>query len=113
MKARVFASAVVAAGLAGCATDYVPPPPVNQPGPEYSDRHAYQPHRGPGIFGDLTWHFGVPGRDGPVKASPATAAASSTEQEEFKKWRESAGASERSEFEEWRAWQEWKRKNPK
>ena len=35
------------------------------------------------------------------------------EQEEFKKWRESASNSERQEFEEWRAWQEWKRKNPK
>ena len=35
------------------------------------------------------------------------------EHEEFKKWKESAGANERSEFEEWRAWQEWKRKNPK
>lgn len=109
MKARVFASAVVAAGLAGCATDYVPPPPVNKPGPEYSDRQAYQPHRGPGIFGDLTWQFGLPNKAEPAKPSAATAA----EQEEFKKWRESAGASERTEFEDWRAWQEWKRKNPK
>jgi hypothetical protein len=113
MKAGLFASLVVTIGLAGCATDYVPPPPVNKPGPEYSDRHAYQPHRGPGIFGDLTWQFGLPGKSESAKPAAAAASASAAEQEEFKKWRETAGASERSEFEDWRAWQEWKRKNPK
>ena len=41
------------------------------------------------------------------------ATASAAEQEEFKKWQESAGRTERQEFDEWRAWQEWKRKNPK
>jgi hypothetical protein len=113
MKARVFAAAVVAAGLAGCATDYVPPPPVNKPGPEYSDRHAYPPDRGPGMLGDLTWRFSLPGKAEPAKPAPAAAPASAAEQEEFKKWRESASSTERSEFEEWRAWQDWKRKNPK
>jgi hypothetical protein len=113
MKFRVFASVIVAAGLAGCATDYVPPRPVNQPGPEYSDRQVYRPDLGPGMLGDLTWRWSLPGKAEAAKPAPATAPASDVEQEEFKKWRESAGASERSEFEDWRAWQEWKRKNPK
>ena len=43
----------------------------------------------------------------------APAPASAVEQDEFKKWRETASSPERREFEEWRAWQEWKRKNPK
>jgi hypothetical protein len=93
----------------------------------------------PGLFGDLTWDIDLSGKNKAAQqaapqagaapqqagaapqqaAAPAGAAAASvppmtaSEQEEFKKWRESAGASERQEFEEWRAWQEWKRKNPK
>jgi hypothetical protein len=113
MRTRFFAIAVVAAGLAGCATDYVPPKPVaNAPGPAYE--REIQEGR-PGLFGDLTWDIDLSGKPKaaeqatPQAAAPMTAA----EQEEFKKWRESAGASERQEFEEWRAWQEWKRKNPK
>jgi hypothetical protein len=109
MKARFFAVAVVAAGLAGCATDYVPPPPSSEPGPAYT--REIQEGR-PGIFGDLRWTIDLKtGERIPNPGSPATA--SVAEQEEFKKWRESAGRSEREEFEEWRAWQEWKRKNPK
>jgi hypothetical protein len=112
MKARFFASAVVAAGLAGCATDYVPPPTVAKPGPEGSYREV-QTDR-PGMFGDLRWNVDPGGKKEPVRASEQSAPpASAAEQEEFKKWRESAGRSERQEFEEWRAWQEWKRKNPK
>jgi len=102
MKARFLASAVVAAGLAGCATDYVPPPPVNEPGPA----HQREISEGrPGIFGDLRWNIDLRGNREPVRVS---------EEEDFKKWQESNPSSaERREFEEWRAWQEWKRKNPK
>jgi hypothetical protein len=129
MKARFFALAVVAAGLAGCASDYVPPRPANTPGPAYE--REMQEGR-PGLFGDLTWNIDLSGKNktaqqaapqagaSPQQAAvPAAAAAASVppmsaaEQEEFKKWRESASSSERQEFEDWRAWQEWKRKNPK
>jgi hypothetical protein len=112
MRAGFFALAVAAAGLAGCATDYVPPRPTNAPGPAYE--REIQEGR-PGLFGDLRWDIDLSSG----KIAPAGAAQQSTppmtaaEQEEFKKWRESAGTSERQEFEEWRAWQEWKRKNPK
>jgi hypothetical protein len=100
MKARFFAFAVVAAGLAaGCATD----PGAKAPGPAYVNEMK---DGRPGMFGDLTWNIDI------SEKKPA-AAATVAEQEEFKKWRESAGQSERSEFEQWRAWQEWKRKNPK
>ncbi|HJQ41302.1 MAG TPA: hypothetical protein VKB93_29530 [Thermoanaerobaculia bacterium] len=104
MKARFFALTVAAAGLAGCATD----PTATAPGPAY-EREIREGR--PGLFGDLTWNF-VPGQ-GRVAAERTAAPASAAEQEEFKKWRESAGRSERQEFEEWRAWQEWKRQNPK
>jgi hypothetical protein len=122
MKPRFFAIAVAAAGLAGCASDYVPPRPANTPGPAYE--REMQEGR-PGLFGDLTWNIDLSGKNKAEQqaapqtgAAPAAAAASvppmtAAEQEEFKKWRESAGASERQEFEDWRAWQEWKRKNPK
>jgi hypothetical protein len=112
MKARFVALSVGAAGLAGCATDYVPPPPSGVPGPAYVNEMK---DGRPGLFGDLTWDIDLSGKPkaaeqaAPQAAAPMTAA----EHEEFKKWRESAGASERQEFEEWRAWQEWKRKNPK
>jgi len=104
MKAGFFVLAVAAAGVAGCATDYVPPRPVGKPGPEYSDRENIAR---PGMFGDLRWNLDLGGKREPVRAD------SLAEYEEFKKWREAAGPSERTEFEEWRAWQEWKRKNPK
>ena len=130
MKARSFGVAVVAIGLAGCATDYVPPRPSTEPGPAYANEMK---DGRPGMFGDLTWSFDLSGKNKAAQqaapqagaapqqaAAPAGAAAAATvppmtatEQEEFKKWQESAGASERQEFEEWRAWQEWKRKNPK
>jgi hypothetical protein len=102
MKARFFAFAVVAAGLAGCATD----PAATAPGPAY-EREMREGR--PGMFGDLRWNVDLSGNREPARVSEPSAA----EQAEFMKWRESAGSSERREFEEWRAWQEWKRKNPK
>ena len=111
MKARFFALTVVAAGLAGCASDYVPPRPSTEPGPAYVNEMK---DGRPGLFGNLTWDIDLSGKDKPApQAAPqAVAPMTAAEQEEFKKWRESAGSSERQEFEEWRAWQEWKRKNP-
>jgi hypothetical protein len=114
MKARFFALAVVAAGLAGCATDYVPPRPPTTPGPAY-EREMTEGR--PGLFGNLTWDIDLSGKSkaaeqAPQAAPQAAAPMTAAEQEEFKKWRESAGSTERQEFEEWRAWQEWKRKNP-
>jgi hypothetical protein len=110
----LFALPVRPAGLAGSATDYVPPKPVaNAPGPAYE--REIQEGR-PGLFGDLRWDIDLSGKPKAAEqAAPQAAAAPMTaaEQQEFEKWRESAGASERQEFEEWRAWQEWKRKNPK
>jgi hypothetical protein len=112
MRARFFALAVVAAGLAGCATD----PTAKSPGPAYVNEMK---DGRPGLFGDLNWNIDLSGKPQAAAASQQTAAPASAapmtaaEQEEFKKWRESAGASERQEFDEWRAWQEWKRKNPK
>jgi hypothetical protein len=79
----------------------------------------------PGLLGDLTWNIDIsekrqtapaPAASSAPAVAPAAAAVApmtAAEQEEFKKWRESAGRTERQEFEEWRAWQEWKRKNPK
>lgn len=99
---------VVAAGLAGCATD----PTAKPPGPAYVTEMK---DGRPGLFGDLNWNIDLTEKRRAAEsasgenAGPVTAA----EQEEFKKWRESAGRSERQEFEDWRAWQEWKRKNPK
>jgi Ni/Co efflux regulator RcnB len=98
MKTRVLAFVVAAAGLAGCAAN-----PSTPPGPQY-EREMKEGR--PGMFGDLTWSVD---RSASRQASTMSAA----EQEEFKKWRESAGNAERQEFEEWRAWQEWKRRNPK
>jgi hypothetical protein len=102
MKLASFTLAVVAAGLAGCASDYVPPRPVSQPGPAY-EREMLDGR--PGMFGDLRWNMDLSGKREPVRVS---------EEEDFKKWKESNPSSaERREFEEWRAWQEWKRSNPK
>lgn len=102
MRARFFALAAVAAGLAGCASDYVPPPPVNEPGPA----HQREMTEGrPGMFGDLRWNVDLTGKREAVRVS---------EEEDFKRWKESKPSDdERREFEEWRAWQEWKRNNPK
>jgi len=105
MKATLFALTVAAAGLAGCAAGPTPP------GPAY-ERETREGR--PGLFGDLNWEIDLSGKPERVGASQQSAAPmTAVEQEEFKKWRESAGRSERQEFEEWRAWQEWKRKNPK
>lgn len=98
MRARFFALSVVAAGLAGCATG----PGTTPPGPAY-DREI-QAGR-PGLFGDLRWNVDLSGKREPARVS---------EEEDFKRWKESNPSSaERQEFEQWREWQEWKRKNPK
>lgn len=103
MKAGFFEVVFVSASLAGCASDYVPPPPAAGPGPEWSREQV--PHERPGLFGDLRWNVDPTGKREPVRVS---------EEADFKKWQESKPSDEeRREFEEWRAWQEWKRKNPK
>ena len=90
MAKRFIALALAAAGLAGCGAT-----PVEHR--NYRDSDPSQ-----GLFADgLTWEWRR------KDTLPAT------EQEDFKKWQESASSTERREFEEWRAWQEWKRKNPK
>jgi hypothetical protein len=113
MKQGVYVL-VLATGLAGCGGQ-----PVT-----HINYHEIDPSKG--MFADtLTWEWrrkAEPAAASAAAAAPAaaatvaapqTAAPSATELEDFKTWRDSAGASERSEFEEWRAWQEWKRKNPK
>jgi len=104
MKNGFFALAVAVASLAGCATD----PSSKPPGPAYVTEMK---DGRPGLFGDLTWNIDLTERR--AAAEKAAAPANVAEQEEFKKWRESAGRSERDEFEDWRAWREWKRQNPK
>ena len=95
MKVRITL-AVAAAVLAGCAA--TPTPETHNP------REAMSPPGG-GMFGDLRWNVDLSGKKQPVKVS---------EEEDFKRWKESNPSSaERREFEEWRAWQEWKRNNPK
>lgn len=76
-----------------------------------NDREAPLPP-GQGMFGDnATWEWR---KKSETSAAPAPAApVSAAEQEDFKKWRETAGSAERKEFEDWRAWQEWKKNNPK
>lgn len=98
-----FASAVLlAAGLAGCGA-MTPTPAETR-----NDKEAALPP-GQGMFGDnMTWEWRRKGETAPPPASVSAA-----EQEDFKKWRDSASANERKEFEDWRAWQEWKKKNPK
>jgi hypothetical protein len=100
MKTRFFAFALVAAGLAGCATD----PTATPPGPAWAEREIKEGR--PGMFGDLRWNVDLSGKYQTVRGS---------EEDAYKKWREDAQADsrERREFEEWREWQEWKRKNPK
>jgi hypothetical protein len=102
MKARFLVFTAVAAGLAGCAAD----PSAKQPGPAYANEMK---EGRPGMLGSLTWNIDISGKEEPARASGA----SPQEQEEFRKWRESMGASERQEFEDWRSYQEWKRKNQK
>jgi hypothetical protein len=98
MKQGFIAVTLLAAALAGCGAEPVTHRNYREIGP------------GEGMFGDnLTWEWRRRGDNTP--SGPATASAA--EQEDFKKWRESAGSAERQEFEDWRAWQEWKRKNPK
>jgi|SRR5688572_31305540 hypothetical protein len=118
MNARFFAIAVLAASLAGCAAA----PGSKAPGPAYETEMK---DGRPGLLGDLTWNIDIgekrqtapaPAASSAPAVAPAAAVAApmtAAEQEEFKKWQESAGRTERQEFEEWRAWQEWKRKNPK
>ena len=90
MARRFIACTLAAAGLAGCGAT-----PVEHRNYRESDLSQ-------GMFADgLTWEWRR------KDALPAS------EQEDFKKWQESASSNERREFEEWRAWQEWKRKNPK
>jgi hypothetical protein len=100
MKAGFLALTFAAAGLAGCAKEYVPPDPMTAPGPAH--QREYQEGR-PGMFGDLRWNVDLTGKREAVRVS---------DEEEFKKWKETQNNPERQEFEEWRAWQEWKRKNP-
>jgi hypothetical protein len=97
-----FASAVLlAAGLAGCGA-MTPTPSDTR-----NDKEGRLPP-GQGMFGDnATWEWRKKG-EAPSPSAPVSAA----EQEDFKKWRETAGSAERKEFEDWRAWQEWKKKNP-
>lgn len=123
MHRKLVSAALLAAGLAGCGGTPI----------EVRNEKEQPLPPGQGMFGGgLTWEWkrkdtptqppaapaatptAAPAAAAPA-AAPATAAAaaSATEQEEFRKWRESAGANERKEFEDWRAWQEWKRNNPK
>src|SRR5574341_709437 len=104
MKQGFVLSALLAAGLAGCGAT-----PVT-----HTNYREIDPSQG--MMADtMTWEWRRKQQPGtPEAAQPAaSAAASVAEQEEFKKWQESAGATERKEFEDWRAWQEWKKKNPK
>jgi hypothetical protein len=110
VKRTLLVTAFAAAGVAGCGTE-----PVT-----HINYHEMDPSKG--MFAEsATWEWRRKEPSATSTATPTPAAApaaaaaapSAAEQEEFKKWRESAGASERQEFEEWRAWQEWKRKNPK
>ena len=95
-----FYAVVLAAGLAGCGATPK----------EYRNEKELPLPPGEGAFGNsLTYEWRK--KDTVPTAAPAQASAG--EQDEFKKWRESAGSPERREFEEWRAWQEWKRRNPK
>jgi hypothetical protein len=111
VKRTLLITAIAAAGIAGCGTE-----PVT-----HINYHEMDPSKG--MFAEsLTWEWRrkepsagtpTPAAAPAAAATAGAAAASAAEQEEFKKWRESAGQSERQEFEEWRAWQEWKRQNPK
>ncbi len=95
-----FYAVVLAAGLAGCGAT---------PTEYRNDKESPLPP-GEGAFGSsLSWEW----RRKDTIPTAAPAPASAIEQDEFKKWRETAASPERREFEEWRAWQEWRRRNPK
>jgi len=114
---KVFNAVFLAAGLAGCGATPM----------EVRNEKEDPLPPGQGAFGStMTWEWRrkdtippEPTAAKPAAAAPAAAAAASpsqataAEQDDFKKWQESASAPERKEFEDWRAWQEWKRKNPK
>lgn len=114
---KVFNAVFLAAGLAGCGATPM----------EVRNEKEVPLPPGEGAFGgNMTWEWRrkdtvppEPTAATPAAATPAAAAAASpsqataAEQDDFKKWQESASGPERKEFEDWRAWQEWKRKNPK
>ena len=95
-----FHVVLLAAGLAGCGATPQ----------EYRNEKELPLPPGQGMFGATATHeFRRKDTIAPAAAQPASV----VEQDEFKKWRETASTSERQEFEEWRAWQDWKRRNPK
>jgi hypothetical protein len=95
-----FSVVLLAAGLAGCGATPQ----------EYRNEKDLPIPPGQGAFSATLTHEWIR-KDKIPPAAPVQASA--VEQDEFKKWRESASSPERREFEEWRAWQEWKSKNPK
>jgi hypothetical protein len=95
-----FNVVLLAAGLAGCGATPQ----------EYRNEKELPIPPGQGAFSATLTHEWVR-KDAITPAAPVQASA--REQDEFKKWRETASSPERREFEEWRAWQEWKRNNPK
>lgn len=107
MKRVSIASTLGAVLLAGCA------------GSEPPNMARDMEKNGGGLFGDLRWNVDAGnGKWERVDAAQgrresSAPAGSASQQDDFRKWQESAGSPERREFEEWRAWQEWKRKNPK
>ena len=100
-----FNVVLLVAGLAGCGATPV----------EHRNEKELPLPPGQGAFGEtMTWEWRRKDTIPAASSTPAASTpASAAEQDEFKKWRESANRSERQEFDEWRAWQEWKRKNPK
>jgi len=103
--AKGFIAAVfLAAGLAGCGGGM-----TNTPYDTRTDKEGHLPP-GEGMFGSAfsaEWVRRDPG------AKPEAPAMTAAEQEDFKKWQESATPEQRKEFEDWRAWQEQQKKNPK
>ena len=95
-----FYAVFLAAGLAGCGATPQ----------EYRNEKELPLPPGQGMFGESFTHEWR--RKDTIPAAAPTPV-SAVEQDEFKKWRETASSPERAEFEEWRAWQEWKRRNPK
>lgn len=102
MRIGLATAVLLAAGLAGCGAT-----PVET----FNDKEKPLPP-GQGAFGSgLTWEWTR--KSDAATPAPAAAPLTTAEQEEFKKWQESAGSKDRQEFEDWRAWQEWRKKNPK
>ena len=116
---KAFNVVFLAAGLAGCGATPM----------EVRNEKEDPLPPGQGAFGStLTWEWrrkdtippestaakpAAAATAGAATAAAAPASPSAAEQDDFKKWQESASGPERKEFEDWRAWQEWKRKNPK